>query len=339
MAESTPTSAPAARPAPRGPRLPTPSSGPVGTPTRSGGSGSSGTRFGGGMGAPRTGGFGGASGGRGGFGGGRGGPGGGRGRGRGGPGARGGPGGPRRRRDDDAPKAPWVPKTRLGKMVKSGAVKTMSEALATKLPLREPEIVDALLPEMGDEVINIASVQRMTDSGRRIRFSITAVTGNRDGFVGLGMAKGKEVGPTIKRAIDRAKINLIEIHRGSGSWSSGEGAPAASVPYKIFGKCASTEVTIKPAPQGTGLVCGKTAKAVLGLAGIQDAWVYTRGQTRTSTNYAKALFNALESIPSVKMTPAQRGRIQMVAGPQKMQAPKTTEQPPVDAAPTTGGVA
>ena len=227
-------------------------------------------------------------------------------------------------------------------MVTVGRSRTIrsSEALATKLPLREPEIVDALLPEMGDEVINIASVQRMTDSGRRIRFSITAVTGNRDGFVGLGMAKGKEVGPTIKRAIDRAKINLIEIHRGSGSWSSGAGAPAASVPYKIFGKCASTEVTIKPAPQGTGLVCGKTAKAVLGLAGIQDAWVYTRGQTRTSTNYAKALFNALESIPSVKMTPAQRGRIQMVAGPQKALRPSVVEQPPVDAVPATpGGVA
>ncbi|MEK6976392.1 MAG: 30S ribosomal protein S5, partial [Candidatus Thermoplasmatota archaeon] len=149
------------------------------------------------------------------------------------------------------------------------------------------------------------------------------------------------VGPTIKRAIDRAKINLIEIHRGSGSWSSGAGAPAASVPYKIFGKCASTEVTIKPAPQGTGLVCGKTAKAVLGLAGIQDAWVYTRGQTRTSTNYAKALFNALESIPAVKMTAAQRGRIQMVAGPQKVvQRAAVTEQPSIDAAPTVpGGVA
>src|SRR5688572_4090000 len=243
----------------------------------------------------------------------------------GGPGgARGGPGGARRRRDDE-PKAPWEPKTRLGKLVKGGQVKTMSEALATKLPLREPEIVDALLPEMADEVLNINMVQRMTDSGRRVRFSITAVTGNRDGFVGLGMAKGKEVGPTIKRAIDRAKINLIEANRGSGSWKSGSGAPAMSLPYKITGKCASTEVTIKPAPQGTGLVCGKTARAVLGLAGIQDAWVYTRGQTRTSTNYAKALFNALASIPAVKITPAQRGRVPTVARRQKVTAPKVAQ--------------
>jgi small subunit ribosomal protein S5 len=208
----------------------------------------------------------------------------------------------------------------------------MSEALATKLPLREPEIVDALLPEMADEVLNINMVQRMTDSGRRVRFSITAVTGNKDGFVGLGMAKGKEVGPTIKRAIDRAKINMIEVKRGSGSWQSGAGAPANSVPFKLFGKCASTEVTIKPAPQGTGLVGGKTARAVLGLAGVHDAWIYTRGQTGTTTNYAKALFNALKAVNDMQMTPAQRGRIQMVAGAQKVVAARPVEQPPAEGA-------
>jgi small subunit ribosomal protein S5 len=277
----------------------------------------------------RSGGFGG----RGGAGGPRG-PGGPGGR-PGGPGGRGGPrrDGERRRRDDDKPAAPWEPKTRLGKMVKSGQVKTMSEALASKLPLREPEIVDALLPELADEVININMVQRMTDSGRRVRFSITAVTGNRDGFVGIGMAKGKEVGPTIKRAIDRAKISMIEVKRGSGSWQSGVGAPANSVPFKLFGKCASTEVTIKPAPQGTGLVGGKTARAVLGLAGVQDAWIYTRGQTGTSTNYAKALFNALVSVDTVQMTPAQRARIQMIPGPQRAPALRPVEQgqPPADA--------
>ena len=86
---------------------------------------------------------------------------------------------------------------------------------------------------------------------------------------------------------------------------------------------------------GTGLVCGKTARAVLGLAGIQDAWVYTRGQTRTSTNYAKAIFNALQSVPEVKMTPAQRGRIQVVSGAQRMQAPRAEAAPANDAAGVT----
>jgi hypothetical protein len=105
----------------------------------------------------------------------------------------------------------WTPKTRLGKMVLNGEVTTMSQALATKLPLREPEIVDILLPDLKDEVIDVNIVQRMTDSGRRVRFRITCAVGNGDGFVGIGMSKGREVGPSIRKAIDNAKLNMIEI--------------------------------------------------------------------------------------------------------------------------------
>ena len=60
--------------------------------------------------------------------------------------------------------ADWVPKTRLGQMVLNGEITTMSDALATKLPLREAEIVDILLPELQDEVIDLNMVQRMTDT-------------------------------------------------------------------------------------------------------------------------------------------------------------------------------
>ena len=216
-------------------------------------------------------------------------------------------------------------------MVKKGEIKTMSEALRSGLPLREPEIVDALLNEIEDEVLHINMVQRMTDSGRRVRFAITCVAGNKDGFVGLGQAKGKEVGPTIRRAIDKAKINMIEVQRGSGSWQSADGAPALSVPFEINGKCASTDVTIKPAPQGTGLVGGKVAKSVLGLAGIENAWVFAKGQTRTTTNYAKAVFNALQGGHSVKLTPQQKERTHIVSGPLQIQTVRE-EQPDVEEA-------
>ncbi len=207
-------------------------------------------------------------------------------------------------------------------MVKGGEITSMSAALATGLPLREAEIVDILLPNLEDEVLDVNMVQRMTDSGRRVRFAITCVAGNKDGFMGLGQAKGKEVGPTIRRAIDRAKINMIEVARGAGSWQSAPGAPALSIPYKVTGKCASTEVTIRPAPQGTGLVGGKVAKSLLGMAGIQDAWVFARGQTRTTTNYAKAIFEALQNLNEVKMIPQQAERINVVRGALNLQKEK-----------------
>ena len=108
----------------------------------------------------------------------------------------------------------WVPKTELGKKVASGQIKSMSEALRSKLPLREYQIVDYLMPDIKDEVIYIERAQRMTDSGRRMNYSITSIVGNEDGFVGLGRGKAKEAAPAIRKSINDAKLHLIEIKRG-----------------------------------------------------------------------------------------------------------------------------
>src|SRR3990172_11918517 len=84
----------------------------------------------------------------------------------------------------------WNPKTKLGRMVLKGELSTMGEALRTGLPVREPEIVDILLPQTEDEVLDVNMVQRMTDSGRRGNFVITCVVGNKDGFGRLGRVRG-----------------------------------------------------------------------------------------------------------------------------------------------------
>ena len=90
----------------------------------------------------------------------------------------------------------WSPKTRLGREVMAGRIVTYEAAIASGLPIREVEIVDALIPNLEDEVIKVNMVQRMTDSGRRVRFNVMACVGNKDGYVGLAMAKGKEVAQT-----------------------------------------------------------------------------------------------------------------------------------------------
>lgn len=210
----------------------------------------------------------------------------------------------------------WAPKTRLGRMVLKGEIRTMSEALRTGLPLREPEIVDILLPEMEDEVLDVNMVQRMTDSGRRVNFVITVVVGNGDGFVGLGRARGREVGPAIRRAIDDAKVNIIEIKRGCGSWECGCGRPH-TLPFKVTGKSGSVEVTLKPAPRGVGLAVGDVAKAVVRLAGIEDAWGFTAGHTKTTVNNALATFDALKRTAEIKVPPDQASRLHILQGPVK----------------------
>jgi small subunit ribosomal protein S5 len=210
--------------------------------------------------------------------------------------------------------ANWTPKTRLGKLVAGGKITTMSDALATRLPLREAEIVDILLPEVADEVLDVNMVQRMTGSGRRVKFAITVVVGNRDGFVGIGRFKGKEVGPSIRKAIDVAKMNIIEVKRGCGSWECGCATPH-SLPFEVVGKTGSVVVTLRPAPRGTGLAVGDIAKTVLRMAGITDAWGMTGGHSKTTTNYSLAAFEALRQTMLVKVTDEQRDRLKIVAGP------------------------
>ena len=122
---------------------------------------------------------------------------------------------PRRRGPDPlAALRVWEPRTRLGRMVMSGEVLTYEQALDTGYPIREVEIVDALMPELEDDVLSVNMIQRMTDSGRRVRFNVLCAVGNGDGYVGLSICKGKEVASTIQKAINQAKLNLIPVYRG-----------------------------------------------------------------------------------------------------------------------------
>ena len=202
----------------------------------------------------------------------------------------------------------WTPKTRLGREVMAGRIITYEQAMASGLPIREVQIVDALIPNLEDEIIKVNMVQRMTDSGRRVRFNVMACVGNKDGYVGLAMAKGKEVSQTIRKALTAAKLNIIQVQRGNGSWESSVGK-GTSVPFKVQGQAGSTRVTLMPAPAGKGLVIGETGKKVLVLAGVTDVLSRTKGQTRTTINYAAATFNALSQVNSTRVSETQRSQL------------------------------
>ncbi len=207
----------------------------------------------------------------------------------------------------------WQPKTRLGRMVIDGNILSYEQAIDTGLPIREVEIIDALLPGLEDHVINVNMIQRMTDSGRRVRFNVMACVGNGDGYVGLAICKGKDVASTIRKAIDIAKLDIIQVMRGNGSWESGPGG-GTSIPFKVTGRCGSTRVTLIPAPAGKGLVIGETGRAVLRLAGITDIYSKTRGQTRTTINFARATFNALKQLNAARVSDEQKTRMFMNTG-------------------------
>ncbi|MFP4626669.1 MAG: 30S ribosomal protein S5 [Natronomonas sp.] len=205
----------------------------------------------------------------------------------------------------------WEPRTRLGRKVAAEEITTMDAALESGLPLKEPEIVDQLLPGLEDEVLDINMVQRMTDSGRRVKFRCVVVVGNRDGYVGYAQGRDDQVGGAIQKAIEVAKLNIISVDRGSGSWEDRPGG-VNSLMRRTTGKAGSVEVEIRPAPRGLGLAAAPTVRHVLELAGIEDAWTKSHGNTRTTVNLAKATYNALENAAQSR-TPERAQAVQREA--------------------------
>ncbi|MHA2502351.1 MAG: 30S ribosomal protein S5 [Candidatus Kariarchaeaceae archaeon] len=197
----------------------------------------------------------------------------------------------------------WEPRTRLGTMVLEGEITTIDEIFQRGLRIQEVEIVDTLLPGMAEEVVDINLVQAMSSAGRKRKFQATMIVGDKNGHIGIAQSKLREIGPAIRHAITLAKMNIAPVRRGCGSWECRCGG-IHSVPFKTNGRTGSVRIEIMPAPRGTGLAAGNIAKTVLDLAGIEDAWTKTGGDTRTTANFAKATFEALKSTYSV-LPPAE----------------------------------
>lgn len=187
----------------------------------------------------------------------------------------------------------WKPRTKLGREVKEGEITSLSEIFNSGRRPREVEIVDALVPDLDDEILNVNLVQRMHRSGRRLSFRVTAAVGNRDGIIGLAHTSGGEVSPSIQKAINAAKLSVIEIKRGCGSWECGCGRPH-SLPFEVTGQKGSVRITLKPAPRGLGIAAAEIPQTILRLAGIEDIWTSSKGKTRTTINFGLATFDALK---------------------------------------------
>ena len=115
----------------------------------------------------------------------------------------------------------------------------------------------------------------------------------------MGTAKDKEKWPAIKKATNKAKLSLVRVRKGCGSWECTCGMPH-SIPFQVKGKCASVRITLKPAPKGVGLVAGDNIKQVLEFVGIKDVWSETRGSTATKLNFVRATIDALSKTTGMK---------------------------------------
>lgn len=198
-------------------------------------------------------------------------------------------------------KESWEPKTRLGQMVKAGEVSSFEEIIDLGKPILEPEIIDLLVPDLESETLEVRTTQRVTDSGKRTKFRVVVVIGDRKGHVGVGVGKSEELKPAMEYAIKNAKKNIISIKMGCGSWECRCTNPH-SVPRRITGKEGSTVVSLKPAPRGLGLASNDVVKKVLKMAGMKDVWSSTSGGSNTY-NMAMAAIKALDALNTLKPAP------------------------------------
>lgn len=193
----------------------------------------------------------------------------------------------------------WTPRTQLGKDVKEHRVTSISQIFNEGRSIQESEVIDALLPDLKNEIIEIINVQRMTKNNRKMKFRATAVVGDGHGHIGVGAGKDVEVKAAIDNAIIDAKGKVIPIILGCGSWQCGCGTKH-SLPFKATGRCGSVEVILRPAPRGLGIVASGPIRKALELAGVKDIWAFSRGRTRSRYNSVMAVYRALGSINRMK---------------------------------------
>src|SRR3989344_1711459 len=181
----------------------------------------------------------------------------------------------------------WSPKTSRGKRVKAGNVTSIDQILDARERILEAEIVDALMPGLKTELLMVGQAKGKFGGGQERVFKQT-------------QKKTREAVPGREKAIRNAKLNIIRIRRGNGTWQDTGNEPN-TIPFAVSGKCGSVKVTLMPAPRGTGLCIGDECKKILRLAGIKDVWSKTEGETKSKMNVLYALFEALKKLMEMKV--------------------------------------
>ncbi|MZQ74856.1 MAG: 30S ribosomal protein S5 [Peptoclostridium sp.] len=156
--------------------------------------------------------------------------------------------------------------------------------------------IDARQLDMKERVIEIRRVTKVVKGGRNFRFAALVVVGDENGKVGMGTGKAMEVPEAIRKAIEDAKRNLIEVP-----------IVGTTIPHDVVGHFGAGKVLIMPAKEGTGVISGGPVRAVLELAGLKDVRAKSLG-SNNSRNMVNATMDGLKQLKTVEQIATLRGK-------------------------------
>jgi len=147
-----------------------------------------------------------------------------------------------------------------------------------------------------DKPIVINRVTKVTKGGKRFAFSALVVSGDRQGHIGIGLGKSREVSSAIAKATARARKNMIEVSlRGT------------TLPYPVIGRHGSSKVILRSAYKGTGVIAGGAVRVIMDALGVKDVLAKSLGSSNKQ-NVVKATLNALAQLRSASKIAAMRGK-------------------------------
>lgn len=151
--------------------------------------------------------------------------------------------------------------------------------------------------ELVERIVSINRVSKVVKGGKRFRFSVLVVVGDGINRVGIGMGKAKEISEAVRKGVEHAKKNMVELKQ-----------VGQTIPHPIIGRFGAAEVLLRPAAPGTGVIAGPAARAIMELGGVKDILTKVIGRTSNPINVSYATFNAVKGLRTPEEIYRLRGK-------------------------------